>query len=113
VPGSGSELGPFDWKREVFQMLVRQGPAFLLLALVLYGIFRAGDYAMSTAIPTHLQSIKDGYKEIAGQMERSVDKIASAIDKDAARDAEQNKAILAELKTINSDRNRSDKPKEN
>jgi hypothetical protein len=97
-----SSLGPFDWRREVLQMAVRQGPAFLLLSLVLYGLYASGQYAMTTAVPSHLESIKSGYKEIAGQMEKSVDKMTVALEKDAARDTEQNKALLQKLEEINS-----------
>lgn len=100
--GSSSMGGPFDWRREVLQMGVRQGPAFLLLSLVLYGLYCSGQYAMTTAVPSHLESIKSGYKEVAGQMEKAADRMTVALEKDATRDAEQNKAILSKLEEINS-----------
>lgn len=100
--GSSNMGGPFDWRREVLQMAVRQGPAFLLLSLVLYGLYCSGQYAMTTAVPAHLESIKAGYKEVAGQMEKAADRMTVTFEKDATRDAEQNKAILSKLDEINS-----------
>lgn len=73
-------------------MAVRQGPAFILLSAVLYGLY--------AAMPSHLQSIKDGYKEVAGQMEKSVEKLATAWEKDSSRDEAQSKAILTKLDEI-------------
>jgi len=95
------EVPPKDWRGRIIDETFRQGPTFVILSAVLFAIGWIGYYSVTKAIPEHLESIKAGYKEVANEIGRATDRMSVAIDKDAARDAEQNKAILAKLDEIN------------
>lgn len=93
-----------DWKGRLIDEAFRQGPVFVILLLMIGMIGYLGYYSITVAVPDHLKSIKDGYKEVSVQMEKSVDKMAATWEKDSARDEVASKAILSKLDEINSTR---------
>lgn len=59
-----------------------QGPATMLLFLLASMVAWGGYYAVTTAIPQLLKEIKDGYREVSGQHDKTVERIVSAWERE-------------------------------
>lgn len=62
--GNGRSEKFWDW-------LYKQGVSTVLLILIFGALCWFGHYAVTTAIPQHLQQIQDGYEKIQSGFERS------------------------------------------
>lgn len=65
---------------------LRQGPSFVVLLLVLFGIWRVGDYLLTKGIGGALEQIKAGYREIQASHDANLREIVDAFERDEERD---------------------------
>jgi predicted PurR-regulated permease PerM len=100
VDGDQSDIKG-GWRERIVKESFGQGGIFVVLLLILVAIGWLGYYSVTSAIPSHLESIKDGYTEIANKFDKSLDKMVNGWEKDAARDQKQNEQILAKLEELN------------
>lgn len=100
---------PIDWRARMIDEAFRQGPVFVILLIMIGMTGYLGYYSITVAVPAHLESIKAGYKEVSTQMEKSVDKMAAAWEKDATRDEAASKAIAQKLDEIAKNHNKQDR----
>lgn len=70
-----------------------QGPATMLLFLLAAMVAWGGHYAITTAIPSHLQEIKSGYREVSEQHDKTVDKLIKSWDSERAILTEERKQL--------------------
>jgi len=70
------------WRNLVLDAAIRQGPSFVILLLILYGIWSFGNYAISVAVPAHLQQIQAGYQQIQEQHNRNLERVIHAVEDD-------------------------------
>lgn len=55
----------FDWKTELVRMGIGQGPAFVVMVVMLWILTSAIKDFVKIEIPKHIEAIKLGYKDIA------------------------------------------------
>lgn len=55
---------PFDWKTELLRMAIGQGPAFVVMAVVLWYLSEAVKDFVKVEIPRHITTINRGYEKI-------------------------------------------------
>lgn len=70
-----------DWKVLATRWLANQGVSTVLLVAILATMGYMGNYAMVTAIPSHLKQIQDGYIEHAAAHSKEVQAITVAFEK--------------------------------
>lgn len=61
-------IAPLTWKQDLFREARKQGPFTLILLIAIYIMASWIDSQMQWAkeqVPVHLQSIREGYKEVA------------------------------------------------
>ncbi|OGT57698.1 MAG: hypothetical protein A3E01_02875 [Gammaproteobacteria bacterium RIFCSPHIGHO2_12_FULL_63_22] len=68
-------------KAELLSAAIKQGPSFVVLCGILYGIYYFADYAMRTAVPAHLQQIQSGYEKIASDNKAMIEAHARVVEK--------------------------------
>lgn len=77
-----------EWKAFFLENSLRQGPSFLILLLLLYGLWGFSDYVIKEGIPSHLQQIQAGYKEIQTSHDKNLDRVIA--------NSERNQEIMTE-----------------
>lgn len=91
-----------NWRHELMAAAIRQGPSFIVLLLILYGLWGFGNHLITVGIPEHLNQIKAGYREIQDSHTKNLERVVGAFE----REQERNKQIvhvielLAEKKTL-------------
>lgn len=97
---------PVDLKTEAITSVIRQGPAWVILAGILYVIWSGGSYCVNTMIPAHLTQIQSGYEALQERQDATVQRIVDVQVKD--RDAMiQQHAIMSQALTEIRDTNAS------
>lgn len=64
-----------DWKGFLFESSIQQGPSFLVLVLILYGLWGFGDHIIHEGIPSHLRQIQQGYEKIQQAQDKNIDRL--------------------------------------
>lgn len=84
---TASELTP-DWKDKLLGEAIRQGPAFLILLLLLFGCWKLGNHLVTVGIPAHLEQIKQGYREIQDSHGKNLERVVTAFESEQQRSKE-------------------------
>lgn len=79
-----NEAAP-PWKSELLAAAIRQGPSFLILLLVLSGLWQTGRYVAEVGVPAHLDQIKQGYVEIQAAHSRDLQRVIAAFEAERSR----------------------------
>lgn len=74
-----------SWKAELLAAAVRQGPSFVVLMLVLTGLWQGGRYVVAVGVPAHLDQIKQGYREIQEAHGKDLGRVIAAFEAEHAR----------------------------
>jgi len=74
-----------DWKAFLFESSIQQGPSFLVLVLILYGLWGFGEYIIHEGIPNHLLQIQSGYEKIQQAQDKNIDRLIADQDKNFDR----------------------------
>lgn len=99
----------FPWKVQLLSALIRQGPSFVVLLLLLVGLGQFGNFVVTQGIPAHLAAIQEGYVQIQSHHDRNLERVARSFDEEQERYRAlvgivdhmiQNKAILLENKSL-------------
>lgn len=102
-----------SWKESMFDWLFQQGVSTVLLFAILCAIGYALQYAMTTAIPQHIQSINQGNKAIAQECKEAVTLQAKECKEAVSQQAkEQKEAIQAIVLEHSKDRESYERWKE-
>lgn len=81
---SDAEIERSSLKVLAFKWLAKQGVTTVLLCAILGAMLYGGYYAMTTAIPEHITSIRAGYKEVAIEHKQAIEVIQKSHDADRA-----------------------------
>lgn len=73
-------------REQLVMTAVRQGPSFVVLLLVLFGIWRVGDYLVTEGIASAIEQIKAGYREIQASHDANLRELVNAFERDEERD---------------------------
>jgi hypothetical protein len=88
---------------------MRQGPSFVVLVLLLVGLWHVGEYLVTEGLTAGIGQIQQGYREIQSQHDRNLERIISAFEKERAREASvvgvlrvlaENRELLDETRTL-------------
>lgn len=74
-----------NWKAELLSAAIRQGPSFVVLLLVLLGLWQAGRYVVAEGVPAHLEQIKQGYREIQDAHGKDLTRVIAAFEAEQTR----------------------------
>ncbi|QDU60021.1 hypothetical protein Pan216_08580 [Planctomycetes bacterium Pan216] len=74
-----------SWKSEILNAGLKQGPAFILLLLLLYGLWEFGTYVASVGVPAHLEQIKVGYLEIQQSHSENLERLLTSFEREQER----------------------------
>lgn len=91
MAGSNAEGGGNGWgmarvKEQILLSSLRQGPAFLVLICLLYGLWHFGDYLVTEGITRGIDQITRGYREIQEAHDRNLREVIEAFEREQARD---------------------------
>ncbi len=64
-----------DWKAFLFESSIQQGPSFVVLVAILYGLWDSGNYVIHEGIPSHLKQIQQGYEKIQQAQDKNIDRL--------------------------------------
>ena len=70
------------WRGMVFEAAIRQGPSFVILLLLLSGLWHFGSYFVHEGLPTHLRQIQQGYEQIQKSHSSEIDRLVTAFERD-------------------------------
>ncbi len=70
-----------SWKSHISDTALRQGPSFVILLLILYGLWDFTSYVIHVGLPQHFQEIQSGYEEIQKSHDRNLDRLIDADEK--------------------------------
>ena len=90
------------WKPLIIENAVKQGPSFIVLCLILWGLWSLGNYGIKTAesaIPQHLQQIQTGYEKIQSAFDSNIKTIQASNDRNIERmieSSEKERILLRE-----------------
>ncbi len=82
---------------------LRQGPSFVVLLAILFGLYRAGDFLIREGISSGIEQIKTGYREIQEQHTQNLHEVISAFEReqerqkglvDVVREVSESRAVL-------------------
>lgn len=85
-----------SWKAELLAAGVRQGPSFLLLVVLLWGLWQFGRYVVTEGVPAHLEQIKAGYRELQAAHDRDLTRVVTAFD----HEQDRYKSIIGALEQL-------------
>jgi hypothetical protein len=78
-------------------MIFRQGPAMVVLMVVIYLIYYFGDYAMREGIPMHLSAIERGYEKIQTNYDKQYERVVASFEKAQGQQKETVDRVLNSL----------------
>jgi hypothetical protein len=73
-------------REQIVLSAARQGPSFLLLLLVLFGLWRIGDYVLTEGLAAAIDQIQAGYREIQRSHDANLRDLVAAFERDEQRD---------------------------
>lgn len=85
-----------NWRTEILVAVLRQGPAFMILVLILYGLWHLSTYLVTVGVPAHLAEIKAGYREVQQSHTENLERIVVAFEREQARSA----GVLSVLESL-------------
>jgi len=65
---------------------LRQGPSFVVLLLILYGLWHMADYLMTEGVTKGIEQIKQGYREIQESHDKNLRGVIDTFEKERERD---------------------------
>lgn len=65
---------------------LRQGPSFVVLLLLLFGIWKTGNYVITEGIAHGIEQIKAGYREIQAAHDKNLSDVISAFERENQRE---------------------------
>jgi hypothetical protein len=66
---------------------LRQGPSFVVLLLILYGLWQMADYLMTEGVTKGIEQIKQGYREIQESHDKNLRGVIDTFERERERDA--------------------------
>ena len=79
---------PLHWRSRMYDWLFSQGVSTVLLFAILIAVGYLGNYALTTAVPAHLKTIQDGYREIQAENKVQQKELLERFKDDRTRDRE-------------------------
>lgn len=73
-------------REQIVLSAARQGPSFVLLLLVLFGLWRIGDYMLTEGLGAAIDQIQAGYREIQKSHDANLRDLVAAFERDEQRD---------------------------
>ncbi|MBY0587118.1 hypothetical protein K2X85_08070 [bacterium] len=64
---------------------LRQGPSFVILLAILFGLYRAGDFLIREGISRGIDQIKAGYREMQDQHSANLRDVITAFEREQER----------------------------
>jgi hypothetical protein len=74
-----------SWKTELVTASIRQGPSFIILIILIYGLGQAAHFVVTDGIPAHLAQIKAGYTEVQQAHDANLQRIIVAFEQEQGR----------------------------
>lgn len=65
---------------------LRQGPSFVVLLLILYGLWQMADYLMTEGVTKGIEQIKQGYREIQESHDKNLRGVIDTFERERERD---------------------------
>ena len=66
---------------------LRQGPSFVVLILILFGIWHFGNYVVTEGITRGIDQITRGYREIQESHTENLERVIAAFEREQSRDS--------------------------
>jgi hypothetical protein len=79
---------------------LRQGPSFVVLLAILFGLYRAGDFLIREGISRGIDQIKAGYREIQDQHTANLHEVITAFE----REQERRLSVMEMVKEVSQSR---------
>ena len=66
---------------------LRQGPSFVVLILILYGLWQMAEYLITEGVGKGIEQIKQGYREIQQSHDKNLREVLSTFEREQQRDS--------------------------